>query len=113
MLPCVAVCCRVLLFLQLTQVVDCCVGLLERTDLLPSPLAQMKIVELLLVFLESNQRHHHGRSELAMPALASIVLGCPAVQTKLGPALLHTYAAVDVIEGLDVDKEEFDKFAAR
>ena len=38
---------------------------------------------------------------------------CPAVREKLGPALIHTYCSVDVVEGLDVDKEEFDKFAAR
>lgn len=38
---------------------------------------------------------------------------CPAVREKLGPALIHTYSSVDIVEGLDVDKEEFDKFAAR
>ena len=35
------------------------------------------------------------------------------VRDRLGPALLHTYAAVKVFEGLDVDKEDFDKYAAR
>ena len=38
---------------------------------------------------------------------------CPAVREKLGPALIHTYSSVDIVEGLDVDKEEFDKFSAR
>ena len=35
------------------------------------------------------------------------------VQEYLGPSLLSTYIAVDQIEGLDVDKEEFDKYGAR
>ena len=35
------------------------------------------------------------------------------VRDRLGPALLHTYAVVKVFEGLDVDKEDFDKYAAR
>lgn len=45
--------------------------------------------------------------------LVACVAMCPAVRDKLCPALLHTYCAVDIVEGLDVDKEEFDKFSAR
>ena len=45
--------------------------------------------------------------------LASIVHTNPAVTTHLGPALLHTYVSVAVVEGLDVDKEDFDKYGAR
>lgn len=45
--------------------------------------------------------------------LMACVAMCPAVREKLGPALIHTYSSVDVVEGLDVDKEEFDKFSAR
>ena len=39
--------------------------------------------------------------------------GSPSFQARLGPALLHTYSAVGVVEGLDVDRENFDKYAAR
>lgn len=35
------------------------------------------------------------------------------VQEHLGPALLHTYIAVDTAEGVDVDKEDFEKYGAR
>ena len=35
------------------------------------------------------------------------------MRDHLGPALLHTYAEVNVVEGLDVDKEDFDKYATR
>ena len=45
--------------------------------------------------------------------LSAVVHTCPSVQESLGPALLHTYAAVDVVEGLDVDKEDFDKYGSR
>lgn len=45
--------------------------------------------------------------------LSALVQASPSVRDKLGPALLHTYAAVSVIEGLDVDKENFDKFSTR
>ena len=45
--------------------------------------------------------------------LSAMVQGSPAFRDRLGPALLHTFAAVDVVEGLDVDKENFDKYSAR
>lgn len=48
-----------------------------------------------------------------MSDLAAMVETCPSVQNQLGPALLRTYVSVDVVEGLDVDKDEFDKYSAR
>lgn len=39
--------------------------------------------------------------------------GSPKVKEHLGPALLHTYVAVDTAEGVDVDKEDFEKYGAR
>ena len=48
-----------------------------------------------------------------MSELAAMVHSCPAVRSKLGPALLRSYVAVDVVEGLDVDRDEFDKYSAR
>ena len=41
---------------QLIPFVDCCVNLLERPDLLPSPLAQSRIVSVLLAFVNSDKR---------------------------------------------------------
>ena len=41
--------------LQLTPMVDCCVALLERPDLLPHPLSQSRIVSTLLVFINSDK----------------------------------------------------------
>ena len=48
-----------------------------------------------------------------MSDFSSIVHTCESVQTRLCPALIHTYISVDVVEGLDVDKEDFDKYGAR
>ena len=62
------------------------------------------LVVIHLLFLFSSGVHGH---------LASLVHTNPMVQEYLGPALLSTYIAVDQIEGLDVDKEEFDKYQAR
>lgn len=108
--------------LQLTPFVDCCVGLLERPDLLPGPLAQSRLVSVLLAFVDSDKRgsYYHQRLLRAegwsggiLGELSVMVQASPTVQDHLGPALLHTYAAVNVVEGLDVDKESFDKYATR
>lgn len=37
----------------------------------------------------------------------------PTVYRTLGPALFRLYTSVGVVEGLDVNKEDFDKYAAR
>jgi ubiquitin-protein ligase len=100
--------------------VTCCVTLLQRPDLLPSALSQSRIVRMLLSFVDNSSRDKRGTGLLGPSGwgsgafdLSSVVHTCPSVQESLGPALLHTYAAVDVIEGLDVDKEEFDKYGSR
>ena len=48
-----------------------------------------------------------------MSDLDSAVHACPSVQNHLGPALIQNYIEVSAVEGLDVDKEDFDKYAAR
>ena len=45
--------------------------------------------------------------------LVACIAMSPLIREKLAPALIHTYCSVDIVEGLDVDKEEFDKFSAR
>ena len=59
--------------------------------------------------ITSSLHHHSG----ILGELSAIVQASPTVRDHLGPALLHTYAEVNVVEGLDVDKEDFDKFATR
>ncbi|XP_078607185.1 uncharacterized protein LOC144879516 isoform X2 [Branchiostoma floridae x Branchiostoma japonicum] len=101
--------------IQLSPFVDCCVTLLERPDLMPGPIPASKIVGTLLSFTESGKRKRgsQGWGTGIMTDLAAMVHTCPSVQTGLGPALLHTYVSVDVVEGLDVDKDDFDKYGSR
>ncbi|KAK6165686.1 hypothetical protein SNE40_022567 [Patella caerulea] len=103
--------------LQLSRFVDCCVVLLERPDIMPGPIVASKLVSTLLLFVQSSPHNRQGTSgwsgTSAMSDLGLMVHTSPTVQSKLGPALLHTYISVDVVEGLDVDKDEFDKYTAR
>ncbi|XP_070185437.1 uncharacterized protein [Littorina saxatilis] len=104
--------------ITLTPFVDCCVMLLERTDLMPGPVPASMIVSALLSFMKDSDKdtRFSGRSGWGsgiMSDLAAMVHTCPSAQTKLGPALLRTYVNVDVVEGLDVDKDTFDKFNSR
>ena len=46
-------------------------------------------------------------------ALVAAVLGTGAAQEQLVPALMKAYAAADHVVGLDVDKDQFDKFGMR
>jgi hypothetical protein len=43
----------------------------------------------------------------------SAVLRTAAGNEGLLPALMHTYVAADYVVGLDVDKDNFDKFSMR
>ena len=46
-------------------------------------------------------------------ALVAAVLGTGAAADELCPALMAAHAAADVVEGLDVDRDDFDKFTYR
>lgn len=61
---------------------------------------------LVVVMVTSLSSGIHGE-------LSAMVQANPTVRDNLGPALLGTFVAVAVVEGLDVDKENFDKHAAR
>ncbi|KAL8576659.1 hypothetical protein ACOMHN_025134 [Nucella lapillus] len=104
--------------ITLTPFVDCCVMLLERPDLMPGPVPASMIVSALLAFMKDSDKDRklgfHGTwGSGVMSDLAAMVHTCPSAQTQLGPALLRTYVSVDVVEGLDVDKDTFDKFHTR
>ena len=81
---------------------------------MPGPVAQSKVVTFLLSLVQSvsvGQLTHSWSS--VQGELGTILHSNPTVRDKLGPALLLAYTAVDVVEGLDVDKDSFDKFSAR
>lgn len=49
---------------------------------------------------------HTGES-----ALVANVLGTSAAQQQLVPALMRVYGQADFVVGLDVDKDDYDKFS--
>lgn len=46
-------------------------------------------------------------------ALVASVLGTPAAQQQLVPALMRVYGEADFVVGLDVDRDVYDKFTVR
>jgi hypothetical protein len=44
-------------------------------------------------------------------ALVTSVLGTSAAQQQLVPALMRVYGQADFVVGLDVDKDDYDKFS--
>lgn len=107
--------------LNICVFVDCCITLIDRRDLMPGPVAASKIVTSQLSFAEICSRKKRKNSLLDTNSWGSGIEGdlvaciamSPLIREKLAPALIHTYCSVDIVEGLDVDKEEFDKFSAR
>ena len=98
----------------MSPVVDLFVFLLQRQDLLPGPVSQSKVVSFLLSLVQSvpvDQLTHSWSS--VHGELGTILHSNPTVRDQLGPALMTAYSAVDVVEGLDVDRDSFDKFSAR
>ncbi|KAL3133458.1 hypothetical protein ABBQ38_007321 [Trebouxia sp. C0009 RCD-2024] len=97
------------------------VEMLQRGDLVQSPIIHAKIVELLLTMLLPGQPGRRRAKGLLGPshqgvgeqALVAAVLGTGAAQEQLVPALMKAYAAADYVVGLDVDKDQFDKFGMR
>jgi hypothetical protein len=43
--------------------------------------------------------------------LVASVLGTSAAQQQLVPALMRVYGQADFVVGLDVDKDDYDKFS--
>ncbi|DBA74342.1 hypothetical protein WJX77_011104 [Trebouxia sp. C0004] len=96
------------------------VEMLQRGDLVQSPIIQAKIVELLLTMLSPQLGRRRSKGVLGPShqgvgeqALVAAVLGTGAAQEQLVPALMVAYAAADHVVGLDVDKDQFDKFGMR
>ncbi|MEW5312636.1 MAG: hypothetical protein WDW38_004255 [Sanguina aurantia] len=83
-----------------------------------SPLIHNKIVTLLMSMMApqlATSRGRLGRGHLSpgQSALVAAVLGTPAAQTQLLPALMRAYVGADYVVGLDVDTDNFDKFGMR
>ncbi|KAF6265753.1 ubiquitin elongating factor core-domain-containing protein [Scenedesmus sp. NREL 46B-D3] len=97
------------------------VTVLEHPSEVRSLLVVAKVVQLLLVMLapqvnlERRTRGALGRSNLSPGemALVASVLGTSAAQQQLAPALMRIYGQADFVVGLDVDRDDYDKFTMR
>ncbi|MEW5299691.1 MAG: hypothetical protein WDW36_002681 [Sanguina aurantia] len=98
--------------------IDSLVTLLDSPTCVRSPLIHNKIVTLLMSMMApqlATSRGRLGRGHLSpgQSALVAAVLGTPAAQTQLLPALMRAYVGADYVVGLDVDTDNFDKFGMR
>ena len=85
--------------------------LLHHNDLFPGPIVIAKLITMLRTLIETGGNAAGRSGPLARDGpLAYEVIENPATLSFLGPALLHSYVAVGMVEGLDVDKEDFDQY---
>jgi ubiquitin-protein ligase len=101
--------------------VEAAAALLSRRDLVSSPLVVGALVDTLHAMLAADRSASRasgaaglGRTgSAAHDALVGAVLANPAARRSLAPALIVAYASLDAVEGLDVDRDAFDKFTVR
>eukprot|EP00803_Ostreobium_quekettii_P001409 evm.model.scf_992.6 EVM.evm.TU.scf_992.6 scf_992:30174-39528(+) len=110
---------------DISLLMESLVELIERRDLVRSPLVASKIVELMSVMVspttsllnaqQVNPGAVVGRvvTRPGEATLVAAVLGTGAAQERLVPALMRLYSAADHVVGLDVDKDAYDKFSTR
>ena len=104
--------------LPVAAVVEAAAGVLTRRDLVTSPLVTGATVSLLHAMLSADRQLLRSPSQgrtgsAAHDALVGAVLANPAARRLLCPALITAYASLDAVEGLDVDRDDFDKFTVR
>ena len=93
--------------------------LLSRLDVARHPVVRAELVEMLESMLvgEGGRRSNNGalgvRGSATHELLVSSVLGAPETRRSLCPALIRAYSVMDAVEGLDVDRDRFDKFHSR
>jgi ubiquitin-protein ligase len=100
--------------------VEAAAALLSRRDLVSSPLVVGALVDTLHAMLAADRSVARGGAaglgrtgSAAHDALVGAVLANPAARRSLAPALITAYASLDAVEGLDVDRDAFDKFTVR
>ncbi|GIL70129.1 hypothetical protein Vretifemale_999 [Volvox reticuliferus] len=100
------------------------VTLLNANDIVRSAMLQNKIVNLLLAMLASQLQNVQAREARGLAlapdrmstgerALVGAVLGAPVTQRDLIPALLRAHVNAELVVGLDVDKDSYDKYGMR
>ena len=100
--------------------VQCATELLSRPSLVRHPTVHAALVEMLQHMLIGERGRGGGagsglgvRGSSTHELLVSSVLGSPEAKAALCPALIRAYSVMDAVEGLDVDRDKFDKFHTR
>lgn len=98
--------------------IDWAVSLLNQPVLVKSPIIRSKIVGVLceIVYKKNTEQEHMQKNGLWMnfgSSYSFVFQENKRAQAELAPALMSIYVDVDVVEGLDVDKEKFDKYSIR
>eukprot|EP00271_Cylindrocystis_brebissonii_P003861 TRINITY_DN15104_c0_g1_i1.p1 TRINITY_DN15104_c0_g1~~TRINITY_DN15104_c0_g1_i1.p1 ORF type:complete len:1561 (+),score=311.97 TRINITY_DN15104_c0_g1_i1:366-5048(+) len=97
------------------------VVLLGRPDLVKSPVVRADLVNVLLDMADPTRRERSGQAtssgswsaQNAAATVAHAVLDNGFVHQNLCPLLMRLYIEVDAVEGLDVDRDHFDKMQVR
>lgn len=102
---------------SIRPLVELTCALLERPALVPGAIVTARLISMLRSLIEPARGEQAsqatGRVYTGDGPLAMEVLGHPHAQARLGPALLRAYVAIDMVVGLDVDKEEFEKYGVK
>jgi len=105
-------------FLQ--KIIDYCVTLLNFPTLVKSPIIRAKLTTILseIVYKKQFEEQKVQKSGWGMISplaiqYASAFQENKLAQTSLSHGLMLIYVDADIVEGLDVDKENFDKYSLR
>lgn len=105
----------------LQYIINWAVLLLDFPSLVKSPIIRSKLSNLLseIIYKKQAEEEHFNRRG-AWGSLSAVgqqfyfaFQNNKLAQTELAPGLMMIYVDVDIVEGLDVDKEQFDKYNIR
>ena len=107
--------------LSVRTLVRCACELLSKPHLVRHPTVHAALVEMLQAMLIGEAGHRGGagsgvlgvRGSATHELLVTSVLSSEDAKTTLCPALIRAYSVMDAVEGLDVDRDKFDKFHTR
>ena len=103
---------------QLNDMIIVSTSLLRNSERLPSVTVTAALLTMLRALCECGHQSNRnvgvtGEAAAADGELALAVLMNTMAEQQLGPSLAVTYCKVDAIEGMDVDKEDFDKYTVK
>jgi len=105
-------------FLQ--KIIDYCVTLLSYPTLVKNPIIRAKLTTILSEIVYKKQFEEQRIAKSGWGTVRPVAMQYATVfqenklaQTSLAHGLMSIYVDADIVEGLDVDKENFDKYSLR